>query len=140
MTLTLTLTRGRVDLLDELRIQGHLFVEGGDAGVEVHALGDRVLEAGEHGAGVELLGVAVEADHACGEGEDGMLFHDISGPQYPEPCAMPDPTQSQRRLGEGSLISYEAAAKACLFAEPLDLEDCIADVLATGDPEMAGAF
>ena len=73
-------------------------------------------------------------------GEDGMLFHDISGPQYPEPCAMPDPTQSQRRLGEGSLISYEAAAKACLFAEPADLEDCITDVLATGDPEMAGAF
>jgi len=68
-----------------------------------------------------------------------MLFHKAEGTQHPETCAMPTETQFQRRLGE-QLISREAAAKACIRVEPEDLEDCIKDVVATGDEAMAGAF
>ena len=70
---------------------------------------------------------------------DPMLFHNIDGPQFPEPCAMPDPSQSQRRLGERS-ISRKVASKACSKVGATDLEDCIADVIATGDVALAGAF
>jgi hypothetical protein len=68
-----------------------------------------------------------------------MLFHSVEGVQHPEVCAMPTETQFQRRLGE-QLISHEAAAQACSLVDAADLEDCIKDVMATGDVDMAGAF
>ena len=71
---------------------------------------------------------------------DGLIFHEAIGPQYPQACAMPDASQAQRRLGEGSLISRDKAAEACKDVDQSDRTDCIADVLATGDPSMAGAF
>lgn len=67
------------------------------------------------------------------------LFHNLQGAQHPETCEMPTTTQFQRRLGE-RLISSEAATRACLHVEPTDLDNCIADVSATGDVAMAGAF
>lgn len=68
-----------------------------------------------------------------------MLFHSVEGTQHPTACAMPTVSQFKRRLGE-ELISREAAARACIRVEPEDLEDCIKDVIATGDVAMAGAF
>lgn len=69
-----------------------------------------------------------------------MLFHDVDGVQHPEMCAMPDKDlvekRNRRRLGEGP-VSRRAAEDACADAEADKLEDCIEDVIATGDLEYA---
>ena len=69
--------------------------------------------------------------------EEPMLFHDIQGPQYPEQCTMP--AVSQRRLGEQT-VGKEVALKACSHVEANDLKDCIFDVMASGDPDMAAVY
>lgn len=71
--------------------------------------------------------------------DEPKLFHSLEGVQHPQTCEMPTATQFQRRLGE-QLISREAATRACLHAVPEDLDDCISDVMATGDADMAGAY
>eukprot|EP00980_Cylindrotheca_fusiformis_P015011 scaffold4127_cov126-Cylindrotheca_fusiformis.AAC.7 len=74
--------------------------------------------------------------------EDGMLFHNVSYPQFPEKCIDPDARamkRRHRRLGESS-ITNEHADAACAFIEDvLDRNDCIYDVLATQDISMVGA-
>lgn len=67
-----------------------------------------------------------------------MLFHNVEGVQHPETCAMPTIPQDSRRL-EGS-ISREQAEIACAKVSPDDMMDCVADVMATNDTDMAGAF
>lgn len=74
---------------------------------------------------------------------DPKLFQDMERkPQFPEKCIMPSPNAKEtRRLGEN--ISLEAAEKACSHWKTEDEKDqCIFDVLATGDLGMAavGAF
>ena len=72
-----------------------------------------------------------------------MLFHNVSGVQHPEVCAMPQSMGSsvkknlRRRLGE-SLLSTEDAENACAHAE--EMEDCVADVLATNDKTLAAHY
>lgn len=68
-----------------------------------------------------------------------MLFHNVEGTQHPETCAMPMITQDSRRRLEGS-ISREQAELACAKVSPDSLLDCVYDVMATNDVEMAGAF
>jgi hypothetical protein len=69
-----------------------------------------------------------------------MLFQDARFPQYPQACTLPLPklaSQLRRRLSEVS-IDELAAKKACAhWGEGMD--DCIFDVLATGDLNMASA-
>ena len=69
-----------------------------------------------------------------------MLFESARSPQYPAECKLPLMTeQTQRRLGE--TLAYEAAAKACSHWENKQ-DQCIFDVMASGDLEVAeaGAF
>jgi len=74
---------------------------------------------------------------------DDMFFHDISYPQFPQRCILPeDPRGEQRRrLGEGT-ISVEEAEAACAksLIDSLDIKDCVYDILATQDLDMVGAF
>jgi hypothetical protein len=72
------------------------------------------------------------------------LFHTDRLPQHPMECTMPTPMQAsqlRRRLAETSSVDELAAEKACdHWGEGKD--DCVFDVLATGDLEMAmvGAY
>jgi hypothetical protein len=72
------------------------------------------------------------------------LFQTVRLPQHPNVCTMPTPVQAdhlRRRLTESSSVDELAAEKACAhWGEGKD--DCVFDVLATGDLEMAvvGAY
>jgi cysteine-rich repeat protein len=72
------------------------------------------------------------------------LFQTVRFPQHPSVCTMPTPVQAsqlRRRLSEKSNEAELAAVKACEhWGEGKD--DCVFDVLATGDLEMAvgGAY
>ena len=71
--------------------------------------------------------------------DEPMLFHNVEGPQYPEQCTMPSSVSARRRLGE-SKITRNAAAKACAHASASDKSDCIFDVLAADDIDMAAMY
>ncbi|CAJ1946047.1 unnamed protein product [Cylindrotheca closterium] len=73
---------------------------------------------------------------------DDMLFHDLSQPQFPEPCVLPeDPRGDRRRRLDESKISLEQAEQACAtLNDPLSIKDCVYDILATQDLDMVGAF
>jgi hypothetical protein len=72
------------------------------------------------------------------------LFQTVRLPQHPNVCTMPTPVQAsqlRRRLSESSSVDELAAEKACAhWGEGKD--DCVFDVLTTGDLEMAmvGAY
>ena len=74
---------------------------------------------------------------------DEMLFHDISFPQFPQRCELPEDPQGQRRhlMENSNSISAEEAEKACaVLKDPLSIKDCIYDILATQDMDMVGAY
>ena len=73
------------------------------------------------------------------QADEPMLFHNVDGVQAPEQCQMPDAAQSSRRLGEMTMTRARAM-KACRGADASDKENCISDVMATGDVDMAGAY
>jgi hypothetical protein len=72
------------------------------------------------------------------------LFQTLRLPQHPMECTMPPPmeaSQVRRRLLESSPVAELAAEEACAhWSEGKD--DCVFDVLTTGDLEMAvvGAY
>jgi hypothetical protein len=71
--------------------------------------------------------------------DEPMLFQFIEYPQYPTECVMPEAsTESQRRLGESTQI-LRMAEEACAIWTGSAKEACIADVVATGDVDMAAA-
>jgi hypothetical protein len=72
------------------------------------------------------------------------LFQTVRLPQHPQVCTMPTPVQAdhlRRRLAETSSADEAAAEKACEHWGK-GKDDCVFDVLATGDLEMAmvGAY
>jgi len=67
------------------------------------------------------------------------LFHDIEGPQHPQPCEIPSSMEMRRRLAE-SFVTVEDAENACVEAGMDDKELCIFDVMATNDKSSAGAY
>jgi hypothetical protein len=72
------------------------------------------------------------------------LFQTNRFPQYPQVCTMPAPNQMsslRRRLSESS-VEQLAAEKACAHWGEEGKDDCVFDVLTTGDLEMAiaGAY
>jgi hypothetical protein len=75
---------------------------------------------------------------------DPTLFQTARFPQYPQKCTLPSAKATsmlRRRLSESSVEELAAAKKACEhWGEGKD--DCVFDVLATGDLEMAmvGAY
>lgn len=69
--------------------------------------------------------------------DEVMLFHDISGPQYPEQCIMPVTSVSRRRLRKYSTEFLKAAEAACADG-PSDLQKlCLEDILRVGDVNIA---
>ncbi|CAJ1970217.1 unnamed protein product [Cylindrotheca closterium] len=73
---------------------------------------------------------------------DGKYFREASEPQFPKKCIDPEDPQGERRrrLAE-STISMEQAESACAgLKDALDRKDCVYDILATQDMDMAGAF
>ncbi len=70
---------------------------------------------------------------------EASLFQEARFPQHPTVCTMPPPMQAsqlRRRLLETSVADEVAAEKACAqWGDGKD--DCVFDVLTTGDLEMA---
>jgi len=71
------------------------------------------------------------------------LFRNVDGPQHPTQCTMPsefaNEEEARRRLGE-SVVGREDADLACAHACPKMVADCVSDVLATNDVDMAGSY
>ncbi|KAL3932014.1 MAG: hypothetical protein SGBAC_011048 [Bacillariaceae sp.] len=73
---------------------------------------------------------------------EDMMFHIVEQPQFPKSCILPEDPQGQlhRRLDESSVLE-EDAEKACAnLKDELDRKDCVYDILATQDLDMAGAY
>jgi len=70
---------------------------------------------------------------------DGILFHNVEGPQAPEKCDIPLASNLRRRLA-GSNISEEEAEIACARVSPTDFDMCVFDVMATGEKDIVGAY
>mmetsp|Transcript_3269 Transcript_3269/g.7631 ORF Transcript_3269/g.7631 Transcript_3269/m.7631 type:complete len:171 (-) Transcript_3269:105-617(-) len=74
---------------------------------------------------------------------DDMLFHDISYPQFPQRCMLPEDARGEqhRHLLENK-ISEEEAEAACAknLSDVLDIKDCVYDILATQDMDMVGSY
>ncbi|KAL3932770.1 MAG: hypothetical protein SGBAC_010695 [Bacillariaceae sp.] len=74
---------------------------------------------------------------------DNMLFHSTEEPQFPSKCIEPEDPQGarrRRRLGESS-VTTEQAEKACSsLTDKIDRSDCVYDILATQNLDMAGAY
>jgi hypothetical protein len=73
--------------------------------------------------------------------EEPMLFRTARHPQYPQKCVMPDPAAvGQRRLGE--TVARRAAEAACArFAGAGAIfENCVYDVMAVGDVDIAAGI
>jgi von Willebrand factor type D domain len=69
-----------------------------------------------------------------------MLFHDISGPQFPESCTLPSSNMRRRRLEQHSDEFLRKAKEIC-SALPKDLFDvCLNDILATDDLDVGRAY
>ena len=90
-------------------------------------------------------GVAVMEDmNALGQewqvtDKDPKLFVVDRAPQYPTKCMMPSPRKTeQRRLGE--TIARRAAEQACSHVSGQKFENCVMDVLAIGDLEIAESY
>ncbi|CAB9509567.1 expressed unknown protein [Seminavis robusta] len=76
-----------------------------------------------------------------------QLFHEAEGPQYPQKCQMPtsktflrhqeQDREARRLLVEG--ISREDAESACAIANKDEFNDCVFDVMATNDIDIAAA-
>ena len=65
---------------------------------------------------------------------ESKLFQTQRAPQHPQKCTPPSQARSQRRLGEA--IAQEKAEKACAGWKQ-DFQECVFDVMATGDVETA---
>eukprot|EP00526_Cylindrotheca_closterium_P008699 CAMPEP_0113648082 /NCGR_PEP_ID=MMETSP0017_2-20120614/25485_1 /TAXON_ID=2856 /ORGANISM="Cylindrotheca closterium" /LENGTH=507 /DNA_ID=CAMNT_0000560243 /DNA_START=144 /DNA_END=1667 /DNA_ORIENTATION=+ /assembly_acc=CAM_ASM_000147 len=75
---------------------------------------------------------------------DKHLFREVSAPQFPDGCIDPEDPRGERRRRrrlDGSLVSEEEAEAACAgLHDELDRKDCVYDILATQDLDMAGAY
>ena len=71
--------------------------------------------------------------------KEESLFRSTRAPQYPEKCMMPAPksASASRRLGEN--IAKEAAELACAHKTGAQFNNCVYDVMAIGDLELAQA-
>jgi len=69
-----------------------------------------------------------------------MLFHKVEGPQAPATCEMPTATSVERRRLREVTVSLEDAEMACSRVSLTERDQCIFDVLATNDKELAGAY
>jgi hypothetical protein len=70
---------------------------------------------------------------------DPKLFHVDESPQYPEKCLIPSKVKDVSRRRLNGLV-YTEAEEACSHVYGVERDDCIFDVLATADVDMAGAY
>lgn len=73
---------------------------------------------------------------------ENMLFHMVEQPQFPKKCIEPEDPRGERRrrLNEFSVTEEKAEAACASIADELDRKDCVYDIIATQDLEMAGAY
>ena len=73
-----------------------------------------------------------------------MLFHEPDGPQHPQKCIMPSTAGVSRRVLGESAISHDDAERACArhmkSSNADQIQDCISDVMATNDVDMASIY
>jgi hypothetical protein len=71
--------------------------------------------------------------------DETSLFNVAKGPQHPEQCKLPTVSTSEkrRRLGEG--LAREKAERACAHFSGEHFENCVFDIMAVGDIEIAQA-
>lgn len=98
--------------------------------------------------GTSVMSLEEEAAHRIGEewqvrpDVDGQLFSLVRAPQYPTKCFFPDANAAQaraRKLGEAS-ISSDEAEEACAGVGSSNKDDCINDVMKTGDIDIAEVY
>lgn len=71
--------------------------------------------------------------------DEPKLFVTDREPQSPKQCRMPELAISGRRLGEGN-ISEESAEAACAHVNGKDFDNCVSDVIFSGDVDIAGVY
>jgi len=73
---------------------------------------------------------------------ESMLFRIVEQPQFPKKCIEPEDPRGERRrrLNEFSVTEEKAEAACASIADELDRKDCVYDIIATQDLEMAGAY
>jgi hypothetical protein len=73
---------------------------------------------------------------------DGLYFHEVSPPQFPELCWLPEDPRGdrKRRLDESSLTVEQAEAACSHLNDSFSYKGCIYDILATQDLDMVGAY
>ncbi|KAL3945575.1 MAG: hypothetical protein SGBAC_000315 [Bacillariaceae sp.] len=112
-------------------------------GKSVGMLGDFVTGKTLARDGVTVLSDFTELGHEWQVlPSDKHLFREVSAPQFPERCIDPeDPRGDRRRRLDGSSIGEEEAEAACAgLNDELNRKDCVYDILATQDLDMAGAY
>lgn len=70
--------------------------------------------------------------------EEPQLFRSARAPQFPQKCVLPTPkTTQERRLGE--TIPRQTAEEACSHMSGAAFDNCVHDVMAMGDVDVARA-
>jgi len=148
-TILIDLSSKYPDVIIELQVWKE-FVKVDFKKASYEAFGNAVGMLGDFKTGKTLArdGVTeIEDFHKLGEEwqvlpTDLMLFHETESPQFPKKCIEPeDPRGERRRRLDESSVSIEDAEKACAaLTDELDRKDCIYDILATQDMDMAGAY
>jgi hypothetical protein len=113
-------------------------------GADENLIGDSVGMLGEYRNGTLLSRSGIEIEDLSEFGNewqvnyaDSALFSSAQSPQFPQKCTPPAPVDQARYLRHG--ISLAQAEKACEgWGEEMD--DCVFDVMATGDIDVASAF
>lgn len=74
--------------------------------------------------------------------EEDLLFQTVRAPLAGEQCLLPKVTQAEKRLRLGKSVAVEAAQKACDHLSGQKHDNCVFDVVAVGDQDIAqaGAF
>ena len=72
---------------------------------------------------------------------DPQLFRELRAPQLPnEKCRMPTEAAPSRRNLRANTALYKEALNACAHKQGSRFENCVDDVMATGDISMATAY
>ena len=87
---------------------------------------------GRNGQEIEN-GVEMGLEWQVGPEDHPMMFRTSRAPQYPTTCVLP-PEAPARRLGEDAARRRTAEEACAVVFDPEELEDCIYDVVQTGDP------
>jgi len=74
------------------------------------------------------------------QGEPSLFMAHEGVPQFPQTCEMPVAERSMKRLLGESDLTYDMAEQACEHLPKDEVDDCIYDVIASSDMDIAGAY